>query len=103
MPDPTDPWLEAYLAMMETDVLLQHHRPPEEVEAAASRAIAVARKWEMSFHLLTVVRANIVESFLDAGRVEEAVARRPTPASTSRSRRRSPRTGPASHERAPPT
>jgi tetratricopeptide (TPR) repeat protein/transcriptional regulator with XRE-family HTH domain len=75
MPDPVDPWLETYLAMMETDVLLQHHRPPEEVEAAAERAIGIARKWEMSFHLLTVVRANIVESFLDAGRVEEAVAR----------------------------
>ena len=72
MPDPTDPWLEAYLAMMETDVLLQHHRPPEEVERAAERALQIGRKWEMSFHLLTLVRANVVESYLDAGRVAEA-------------------------------
>lgn len=75
VPVPSDPWLEAYLAMMETDVLLQHHRPPEEVEVAAERALGIARKWEMSFHLLTVVRANVVESFLDAGRVEEAARR----------------------------
>ena len=75
MPEPSDPWLEAYLAMMETDVLLQHHRPPEEVELAAGRALGVARKWEMSFHVLTLVRANVVESYLDAGRVEEAAAR----------------------------
>ncbi|WP_439936872.1 ATP-binding protein [Nocardia sp. N13] len=75
MPEPTDPWLEAYLAMMETDVLLRHHRPPEEVERAAERALRIAGRWEMSFHLLTVVRANVVESYLDAGRVEEAVTR----------------------------
>jgi tetratricopeptide (TPR) repeat protein len=75
MPDPTDPWLEAYLAMMETDVLLQHHRPPEEVERAAERALQLAGRWEMSFHLLTLVRANVVESYLDAGRVEEATTR----------------------------
>ncbi|MCP3422885.1 ATP-binding protein [Nocardioides pinisoli] len=69
------PWREAYLAMMHTDVLLQHHRPPQEVEEAARRALDLGREWQLDFHLLTMVKANVVEAYLDAGRTSDAAAR----------------------------
>jgi len=69
------PWREAHLAMMHTDVLLQHHRPPDEVEGAAERILELAREWQLDFHLLTLVKANVVEAYLDAGRTSTAAAR----------------------------
>lgn len=69
------PWREADLAMMQTDVLLQHHRPPHEVEEAARRVLDLAREWQLDFHLLTLVKANVVEAYLDAGRAGDAAAR----------------------------
>lgn len=69
------PWREADLAMMHTDVLLQHHRPPQEVEEAARPALDLGREWQLDFHLLTLVKANVVEAYLDAGRTGEAAAR----------------------------
>ncbi|MCY4727089.1 AAA family ATPase [Nocardioides sp. STR2] len=69
------PWREAHLAMLHTDVLLQHHRPPQEVEEAARRVLELAREWQLDFHLLTVVKANVVEAYLDAGRTGDAAAR----------------------------
>ncbi|WP_416954091.1 ATP-binding protein [Nocardioides sp. T5] len=69
------PWREAHLAMMHTDVLLQHHRPPHEVEAAAQQALDLAREWQLDFHMLTLVKANVVEAYLDAGRTGEAAVR----------------------------
>jgi tetratricopeptide (TPR) repeat protein len=69
------PWREAHLAMMHTDVLLQHHRPPHEVEAAAQPALDLGREWQLDFHLLTLVKANVVEAYLDAGRTSDAAAR----------------------------
>ena len=69
------PWREAHLAMLHTDVLLQHHRPPQEVEAAARQVLDLAREWRLDFHLLTLVKANVVEAYLDAGRTGEAAAR----------------------------
>ena len=69
------PWREANLAMMHTDVLLQHHRPPQEVEEAAQRVLDLGREWQLDFHLLTLVKANVVEAYLDAGRTGDAAAR----------------------------
>jgi tetratricopeptide (TPR) repeat protein/lambda repressor-like predicted transcriptional regulator len=69
------PWREAHLAMMHTDVLLQHHRPPDEVEEAARRVLDLAREWQLDFHMLTLVKANVVEAYLDAGRTGDAAAR----------------------------
>ena len=69
------PWREADLAMMHTDVLLQHHRPPHEVEEAARLVLDLGREWQLDFHLLTLVKANVVEAYLDAGRTGEAAAR----------------------------
>ncbi len=68
-------WREANLAMMHTDVLLQHHRPPHEVEEAARRVLDLGREWQLDFHLLTLVKANVVEAYLDAGRTGDAAAR----------------------------
>lgn len=68
-------WREANLAMMHTDVLLQHHRPPDEVEEAAQRVLDLGREWQLDFHLLTLVKANVVEAYLDAGRTGDAAAR----------------------------
>lgn len=70
-----DPWREAYLAMMHTDVLLQHHRPPEEVEEAAQRVLDLGQERQLDFHLLTLVKANVVEAYLDAGRTGDAADR----------------------------
>jgi tetratricopeptide (TPR) repeat protein len=72
VPDAADPRTEAYVGMMHTDALIKHRRPPEEVMAAAATAIAAGREWDMDFHLLTVTRANVVESLYKAGRVREA-------------------------------
>jgi tetratricopeptide (TPR) repeat protein len=69
------PWREANLAMMHTDVLLQHHRPPREVEEAARLVLDLGREWQLDFHLLTLVKANVVEAYLDAGRTGDAAAR----------------------------
>ena len=69
------PWREAHLAMMHTDVLLQHHRPPHEVEEAARRVLDLGREWQLDFHMLTLVKANVVEAYLDAGLTGEAAAR----------------------------
>ena len=69
------PWREANLAMMHTDVLLQHHRPPHEVEEAARLVLDLGREWQLDFHLLTLVKANVVEAYLDAGRTGDAAAR----------------------------
>jgi tetratricopeptide (TPR) repeat protein len=69
------PWREANLAMMHTDVLLQHHRPPHEVEEAAQRVLDLGREWQLDFHLLTLVKANVVEAYLDAGRTGDAASR----------------------------
>lgn len=69
------PWREAHLAMMHTDVLLQHHRPPHEVEEAARRVLDLAREWQLDFHMLTLVKANVVEAYLDAGRTSDAADR----------------------------
>jgi tetratricopeptide (TPR) repeat protein len=72
LPRSTDPRREAYMAMCHTDALIQHHRPAEEVIAAAEHALAMGREWEMDFHLLAVARANVVEALLATGRVEDA-------------------------------
>jgi tetratricopeptide (TPR) repeat protein len=72
VPEAADPRTEAYVGMMHTDALIKHRRPPEEVMAAAETAIAMAREWDMDFHLLTITRANVVESLYKAGRVGEA-------------------------------
>ncbi|HYJ26679.1 MAG TPA: AAA family ATPase [Nocardioides sp.] len=69
------PWREAHLAMMHTDVLLRHHRPPREVEEAARLVLDLGREWQLDFHLLTLVKANVVEAYLDAGLTGDAAAR----------------------------
>ena len=35
----------------------------------------LGREWQLDFHLLTLVKANVVEAYLDAGRTGDAAAR----------------------------
>ncbi|MGH3362141.1 MAG: ATP-binding protein [Nocardioides sp.] len=74
VPGSAGPRREASMAMMHTDALIQHRRPAEEVMAAAARALEIGRELDMDFHLLTFVRANVVEALFNTGRVVEAAA-----------------------------
>ena len=68
----SEPRREAYMAMMHTDVLIQHRRPVDEVVQAAQRALDIGREMELDFHMLTLVRANVAEAWLNSGRTRQA-------------------------------
>ncbi|MEP9381616.1 ATP-binding protein [Nocardioides cheoyonin] len=72
VPTPAEPRVEAYVAMTHTDLLLRYHRPVEEVVAAAQRALEIGAEWDMDFHVLSFVGANVAESLADAGRIRQA-------------------------------
>jgi tetratricopeptide (TPR) repeat protein len=63
---------EVFLAMMQTDVLLHHGRPPAECVRAADRALQHIRQLDLRSTMTNIVRANVGEAWVNAGRPHRA-------------------------------
>lgn len=59
---------EAFVAMMHTDVLLHHGRPAAEVDAAARSALRQIDELDLRSTITNMVRSNVAEAWLNAGR-----------------------------------
>ncbi len=74
----TTPDDEAFLAMMQTDVMLFHARPPQELEAAARTSMEQIVELDLRSTTTHMVRSNVAEAWLNAGE--------PSPGASSRGR-----------------
>lgn len=70
----TAPDSEAFLAMMQTDVLLYHARPPHELEAAACTSLQQIVELDLRSTITHMVRSNVAEAWLNAGEPARARA-----------------------------
>ncbi len=53
--------------MMQTDVLLYHARPPQELEAAARTSLEQIVELDLRSTIPHMVRSNVAEAWLNAG------------------------------------
>lgn len=63
---------EVFLAMMHTDVLLHHGRPPTECVEAAERALLHIHQLDLRSTMTNIVRANVGEAWMYAGQPARA-------------------------------
>ncbi|WP_107771263.1 ATP-binding protein [Nocardioides sediminis] len=59
---------EAFVAMMHTDVLLHHGRPAAEADAVARSALRQIDELDLRSTITNMVRSNVAEAWLNAGR-----------------------------------
>jgi len=66
------PLAEIYLGMCHTDALMLHARPVAELQAAGSRSLDAAAEFGLDHKRVCIIRTNIADAMLRAGRVQEA-------------------------------
>ena len=72
VPDRLDPRHEVGVAVPLTDLLLIAAADPEQVAATAQPALDLAEKWDLDTSQTAMLRANVAQAWLRAGRVARA-------------------------------